>query len=117
MGNSVRTPPCSCNIYSLYFSFIQIGQGTSMSTFQQLQSGLRHAANDQTAAKAFLQNPTAAWLAMGGTLPPGVTSQTFAQRIAGGDMHRNIVSASQGQMSVQDFSPCGICVGTVGTLL
>lgn len=88
-----------------------------MTAFQQLQSGLRQATTNKNAANAFLQNPAGAWQSMGGTLPPGVTPAQFTQRIAGSDVHKNVVSASQGQMSVQDLSPCGACVSTVGFLL
>jgi hypothetical protein len=87
-----------------------------MANFHQIATALLRTANDQQAAKKFLADPAAAWKAMGGSLPPGMTPAQFSQRAAKAPVHSAIVSAANGQMSVMDFGSCASCIAVFGLL-
>jgi hypothetical protein len=88
-----------------------------MANLQQIQAALRHVASNQAAAQTYLQNPVAAYQAMGLSLPPGVTAAQLSQHLTQAPIHKAIVSTSQGQMSAQDWSTCSQCMAVAGYLL
>jgi hypothetical protein len=80
-----------------------------MSNFNQVAAALRNAASNRNAAASYVGNPAAAWQAMGGQLPAGVTPAQFNQRVGASELHKTIAATANGQMSTMDWSDCNEC--------
>jgi hypothetical protein len=80
-----------------------------MPNFNQVAAALRNAASNRNAAASYVGNPAAAWQAMCGQLPAGVTPAQFNQRVGASELHKTIAGTANGQMSAMDWSDCNEC--------
>jgi hypothetical protein len=82
-----------------------------------VQAAMKAAMHDPHAAAQYLKDPVAYWHSVGGTLPPGVSTTQFSQRVTSSALHQTVVNVTTHPGQITVLSSCQSCLAFVGFLV